>query len=139
MKRERFNNKWHDYCTFCDMYKELIWIVIQGIITSGTIQPMTDWRVTTPTPFIIFLDGLPNHQLLTIHWQISWLAAPEPGLMPESLSSEEYPRYLLLIAIKVLNEWMNEKYISLKSKNFYKWERMCHAFKCIRLRNICKL
>ena len=55
MKRERFNNKWHDYCTFCDMFKELTWIVIQGIITSVTIQPMTDWRVTTDTHKCTFI------------------------------------------------------------------------------------
>ena len=28
------------------------------------------------TPFSFFLDGSPNDQLLTIHWQISWLPAP---------------------------------------------------------------
>ena len=32
---------------FVTCFKELTWIVIQGIITWVTIQPMTDWRVTT--------------------------------------------------------------------------------------------
>ena len=36
---------------------------------------------------IIFLDGSSNDQLLTIHWQISWLLLPEPGLVPQSLYS----------------------------------------------------
>ena len=35
------------YCTFCDVFKELIWIVILGIIILVTIQPITDWRVMT--------------------------------------------------------------------------------------------
>ena len=26
--------KWHDYCAFCDMFKELTWIVKQRVITS---------------------------------------------------------------------------------------------------------
>ena len=29
------------------MFKELTWTVIQRVITTVTIQPMTDWRVTT--------------------------------------------------------------------------------------------
>ena len=40
------------------------------------------------TPCTIFLNGSPNDQLLTIHWQISWLLLSEPGLMPKSLSSK---------------------------------------------------
>ena len=40
------------------------------------------------TPCIIFIDGLPSDQLLTIHWPNALLPASEPDLMPQSLSSE---------------------------------------------------
>ena len=36
---------------------------------------MISLLVFVTTPYIIFLDGSPNDQLLTIHWQISWLPA----------------------------------------------------------------
>ena len=49
MKRERFNNNWHDIWTFGNMFKALTWTVMQRVITSVTIQPMTGWRVTTKT------------------------------------------------------------------------------------------
>ena len=43
----RFDNKLLNYCTFWNTFRELTWIVIHGVITSVTFQPMTDWRVTT--------------------------------------------------------------------------------------------
>ena len=43
----RFDNKWHDYCTFCDMFRRFYMNGYTRVITSVTFQLMTNWRVTT--------------------------------------------------------------------------------------------
>ena len=58
LDKPKLFNKWDDYCTFCDMFRELTWIVIHGIITLVTFQPMTDWRVKT-MPLMLMV---PDHK-----------------------------------------------------------------------------
>ena len=58
--RERFNNKWHNYCTLRDMFKELTWTVIQRSYNFGYLS--TDDRLkgndTTHRPFIAHIQNL---------------------------------------------------------------------------------
>ena len=64
-----------------------------------------------PSPCIIFLDGSPNDQLLTVHWQISWL--PAPGAWSYTSILIHYPFYLgnFSLFIYLMRTWQRKQFI----------------------------
>ena len=72
--------------------KNLLLFCLRGLVMFSTIF--------CPLSLYFFLGKSPNDQLLIILWQISWLPAPKPSQMPQSLPSEVSDVRLVLQIVK---------------------------------------